>query len=203
MESPDLLLIPTTSKSIIICKKFLKKSKTLKNAPIFKELFSLNEKSKWKKLDMMIDKNGNITLLEELNISSFDWTALIKFIRINDSKGITLEEIVSLNLFTEDEIESIYYTSIKLGGIGSIDEFYIKYNKLEEKLSNDMKKKYNPQEPSEDYKKTYIWSITNDNVPSVTERISLLNDGYSCTSKTFREGITQYFYMRKEKTATA
>ena len=46
MESPDLLLIPTTSKSVIVCKKFLKNSKTLKKAQILKELFGLNEKDK-------------------------------------------------------------------------------------------------------------------------------------------------------------
>ena len=131
MEPPDLLLIPTTSKSIIVCKNFLKKSKTLKKALVLQELFGLNEKSKWKKTDMMLDENGNITLLDELNISSFDWTALIKFIRINDAASITTEQIVSLNLFTEDEMESIYYTSIKLGGIEPIDNFYISYNKFE------------------------------------------------------------------------
>ena len=83
MDCPDLLLIPTTSMSIIVCKNFLKKSKTLKKALVLQELFGLNENSKWKKTDMMLDEKGNITLLDELNISSFDWTALIKFIRIN------------------------------------------------------------------------------------------------------------------------
>jgi len=203
MESPDLLLIPTTSKSVIVCKKFLKNSKTLKKALILKELFGLNEKSKWKKTDMMLDEKGNITLLHELNISSFDWNALIKFIRINDAASITTEEIVSLNLFTQDEMESIYYTSIKLGGIESIDNFYIRYNKFEEKISEDMKKKYNPQEPMEDYKNMYLWVLVNDTNSMISEIRLLLDVGYCCTSKTFREGVDQFWYMRREKTATA
>ena len=194
MEPPDLLLIPTTSKSIIVCKNFLKKSKTLKKALVLQELFGLNEKSKWKKTDMMLD---------ELNISSFDWTALIKFIRINDAASITTEQIVSLNLFTEDEMESIYYTSIKLGGIESIDNFYISYNKFEEKISEDMKKNYNPQEPMEDYKNMYLWTLVNDTSPMTSEIRRLLEMGYSCTSKTFRQSVDQYWYMRREKTATA
>ena len=203
MDCPDLLLIPTTSKSIIVCKNFLKKSKTLKKALVLQELFGLNEKSKWKKTDMMLDENGNITLLDELNISSFDWTALIKFIRINDAASITTEQIVSLNLFTEDEMESIYYTSIKLGGIESIDNFYISYNKFEEKISEDMKKNYNPQEPMEDYKNIYLWTLVNDTNPMTSEIRRLLEMGYSCTSKTFRQSVDQYWYMRREKTATA
>ncbi len=203
MESPDLLLIPTTSKSIIVCKNFLKKSKTLKKALVLQELFGLNENSKWKKTDMMLDEKGNITLLDELNISSFDWTALIKFIRINDAASITTEQIVSLNLFTEDEMESIYYTSIKLGGIESIDNFYISYNKFEEKISEDMKKNYNPQEPMEDYKNMYLWTLVNDTNPMTSEIRRLLEMGYSCTSKTFRQSVDQYWYMRREKTATA
>jgi hypothetical protein len=203
MESPDLLLIPTTSKSIIVCKNFLKKSKTLKKALVLQELFGLNEHSKWKKTDMMLDEKGNITLLDELNISSFDWTALIKFIRINDAASITTEQIVSLNLFTEDEMESIYYTSIKLGGIESIDNFYISYNKFEEKISEDMKKNYNPQEPMEDYKNMYLWTLVNDTNPMTSEIRRLLDMGYSCTSKTFRGGVDQLWYMRREKTATA
>jgi len=203
MESPDLLLIPTTSKSIIVCKNFLKKSKTLKKALVLQELFGLNDNSKWKKTDMMLDEKGNITLLDELNISSFDWTALIKFIRINDAASITTEQIVSLNLFTEDEMESIYYTSIKLGGIESIDNFYISYNKFEEKISEDMKKNYNPQEPMEDYKNMYLWTLVNDTNPMTSEIRRLLEMGYSCTSKTFRQGVDQFWYMRREKTATA
>ena len=203
MESPDLLLIPTTSKSIIVCKNFLKKSKTLKKALVLQELFGLNDNSKWKKTDMMLDEKGNITLLDELNISSFDWTALIKFIRINDAASITTEQIVSLNLFTEDEMESIYYTSIKLGGIESIDNFYISYNKFEEKISEDMKKNYNPQEPMEDYKNMYLWTLVNDTNPMTSEIRRLLEMGYSCTSKTFRQSVDQYWYMRREKTATA
>lgn len=203
MASPDLLLIPTTSKSIIVCKNFLKKSKTLKKAPILKELFGLNEKTKWKKTEMMSDENGNITLLDELDISSFDWNALIKFIRLNDSANITMEKIFSLNLFTQDEIDSIYYTSIKLGGIEAVDEFYINYNIIEKNISEDIKNIYNPQEPSEDYKNMYVWVLVNDTSSLEVERRRLLNIGYSCTSKTFREGVDQFWYMRREKTATA
>ena len=203
MESPDLLLIPTTSKSIIVCKNFLKKSKTLKKALILKELFGLTEKTKWKKTDMMLDEKGNITLLDELDISSFDWNALIKFIRINDSEHIATEEILSLKIFTDNEIESIYYTSIKLGGIEAVDEFYINYNILEKNISEDIKNIYNPQEPSEDYKNMYVWVLVNDTPVLEVERRRLLNIGYSCTSKTFREGIDQFWYMRREKTASA
>lgn len=203
MDCPDLLLIPTTSKSIIVCKNFLKKSKTLKKALILKELFGLNQKTKWKKTDMMLDEKGNITLLNELDIGSFDWNALIKFIRINDSENITTEEILSLNIFTDNEIETIYYTSIKLGGIEAVDEFYINYNILEKNISEDIKNIYNPQEPSEDYKDTYVWVLVNDTPVLEVERRRLLNIGYSCTSKTFREGIDQFWYMRREKTASA
>ena len=203
MDTPDLLLIPTTSKSIIVCKNFLKKSKTLKKAPILKELFGLNEKTKWKKTEMMSDEKGNITLLDELDISSFDWNALIKFIRINDSENIATEEILSLNIFTDNEIETIYYTSIKLGGIEAVDEFYIHYNRLEKNISEDIKNIYNPQEPSEDYKNMYVWVLINDTPVLEVERRRLLNIGYSCTSKTFREGIDQFWYMRREKTASA
>lgn len=203
MDSPDLLLIPTTSKSIIVCKNFLKKSKTLKKAPILKELFGLNEKTKWKKTEMMSDEKGNITLLDELDISSFDWNALIKFIRLNDSANITMEKIFSLKLFTQDEIDSIYYTAIKLGGIEAVDEFYINYNIIEKNISEDIKNIYNPQEPSEDYKNMYVWVIVNDTSPLEVERRRLLNIGYSCTSKTFRAGVDQFWYMRREKTATA
>ena len=119
------------------------------------------------------------------------------------SAQIVKPSIVSLNLFTEDEMESIYYTSIKLGGIESIDNFYISYNKFEEKISEDMKKNYNPQEPMEDYKNMYLWTLVNDTNPMTSEIRRLLEMGYSCTSKTFRQSVDQYWYMRREKTATA
>ncbi len=201
MESPELLLIPTTFKSVIVCKDMLRKSQTLKKAPIFKELFKLNDKlTKWKVTDMMTDEKGNITLLNELNIHSHDWMTLIKFIKLNDESKKTLNELIKLDLFTEDEVDALYYTSIKLGGIPDVDIFYLKYYE-NEKITNEPF--YNPQEPKDDYKNIYLWTMVNDTNPMTTEIRRLLDNGYTSTSKTFREGVDQYWYMRKEKTATA
>tara|TARA_X000000950_G_scaffold159369_2_gene195207 strand:+ start:1261 stop:1866 length:606 start_codon:yes stop_codon:yes gene_type:complete len=201
MESPELLLIPTTFKSVIVCKDMLRKSQTLKKAPIFRELFKLDDKlTKWKVTDMMTDEKGNITLLNELNIHSHDWMTLIKFIKLNDESKKTLNELIKLDLFTEDEVDALYYTSIKLGGIPDVDIFYLKYHKNEKLLNKII---YNPQEPKDDYKNIYLWTMVNDTHSMTSEIRRLLDIGYACTSKTFREGVDQYWYMRKEKTATA
>ena len=201
MESPKLLLIPTTFKSVIVCKDMLRKSQTLKKAPIFRELFKLDDKlTKWKVTDMMTDEKGNITLLNELNIHSHDWMTLIKFLKLNDESKKTLNELIKLDLFTEDEIHALYYTSIKLGGIPDVDIFYLKYHE-NEKLVNKII--YNPQEPKDDHENIYLWAMVNDGGTMATEITRLLDNGYTSTSKTFREGVDQYWYMRKEKTATA
>ena len=204
MEQPELLLIPTTFKSVIVCKNMLRKSQTLKKAPILRELFKLNDKTtKWKVTDMMTDKKGNITLLNELNIHSHDWNSLLKFIKINDESKKSINEIIELDLFTEDEVDSLYYTSIKLGGIPDVDTFYLNYHKAEKKKENSIS--YNPQEPKEDYKNMYMWAIVNDNNPMESYSVvkELLDMGYSSTSISFREGVTQFWYMKKEKTAIA
>jgi len=201
MLAPDLLYIPTTTKGIIVCKNFLKKSKTLKKAPIFLELFGLNENTKWKPTDMMTNENGKITLLEELDISSIDWISFMKFIRLNDNENISIQKIVQLGIITEDEMKSIYYTSLKLGGVEEIDAFYINYHEIDATTEEDIKKRYNPQEPLEDYKNLFKWIIVSDN----RQHTTLLNQNYSATSKSWREtnSINQYFYMRKEKTSEA
>jgi hypothetical protein len=204
MEQPELLLIPTTFKSVIVCKNMLRKSQTLKKAPILRELFKLNDKTtKWKVTDMMTDEKGNITLLNELNIHSHDWNSLLKFIKINDESKKSINEIIELDLFTEDEVDSLYYTSIKLGGIPDVDTFYLNYHEQEKKNENSIS--YNPQEPKEDYKNMYTWTIVNDHNPmeSYSEVKNLLDIGYSSTSVSFRQGVTQYWYMKKEKTAIA
>ena len=50
-----------------------------------------------------------------------------------------------------------------------------------------------------------MWAIVNDNNPMESYSVikELLDMGYSSTSVSFRQGVTQYWYMKKEKTAIA
>ena len=143
MEQIAIIIDFKYSKSIVDF-SFLKQSYEngrLQGANVLAKLLCIDENTPFK----VEEFNKNI--FKDFDISCRIWNYIIIFLKT----GIMP---VDNNL----DILHIMEVSTILGGIPSIDEYYIEYKKKE--LKN--KKKYNPQKPEEDDRQLYDWKIQKD-----------------------------------------
>tara|TARA_Y100000589_G_C27109563_1_gene611618 strand:+ start:462 stop:1046 length:585 start_codon:yes stop_codon:yes gene_type:complete len=147
----SIVKMETSDSSIIMNIDELKVMKGLEGATVFKTLLSINDDSKFKKVEI------NTKLFNELNISSNDWTTLYSFLK-NGYPPYYLEYNRKSELFTLllDTIENINRTNNTLGGIPSFDRFYQQFYEMN-KLN--LIEKYNPKNPNEDYNNKYNWLL--------------------------------------------
>ena len=169
------------SKSIIDF-DFLKQSYEngrLQGADVLAKLLCIDENSSFKKEDF------NKNFFKDWDISCRIWNYIIIFLRTG---------IMPVDSYVD--ILQIMQVSIILGGIPSIDEYYIEYKKKEVKN----KKKYNPQTPEEDDRQLYDWKIQKDTELSNFQRSETGKLYTPC--KIFRivpSSVIEYIYFRKSQ----
>ena len=141
----------------------------------FNLLFNLIEDTSFKKVDMITDENGCISICKFFEISRREWFVFMEFLKFGRIK-YDMEE------------SSLVKISEIFGGIPSID-MYIGKNMLEldKKVHN-----YNPMTPVEDVKDLYDWHI---------QYISgVINPGFSATV-IFGDGSNKFYYRKKKNSA--
>lgn len=186
-------------KLILINVNDFKNNKQLKNAVIFNRLFNINKKhDNWAKKSMEKDENGNITLLQDLNISQDDWNLFMAYIKHGIPPYFYTK---SYTLFSQESIikkvEKLNEICNKLGGIPTFDVFYEKF------VNSEINKKnifYNPQSPEEDSMQKYNWTICYSSNPSDV-RINT-NNGWSCCKVVNEPNTIGYSWWRKLKKKT-
>ena len=177
----------------------------MKGAEIFKMLFCINDNSPFGHFPMQMDKNGYITLLQELMVSGKDWILFKIFLDqgvVPDYKNYLTcgSGYNSVSSYLED-LNSI---CTKFGGIPSFELFYKNfYNSQKEKKEEEKKNNYNPTRPEEDTEQLYQWGgciyrYTGDlnNIihlypPTRGWNLALLE-------KTPYESVWTHFYRRKK-----
>ena len=144
---------------VIVDFNFLRSCKLLKGATIFKRLFKL-KKFNDIKCNLMKDKNGEISILKDLNIKSSEWNLLMGFLRTGYVKGYKnyLNSGDNRNTIIY-HIETLMDLSNTFGGIPSIDLFYEEFFKTDKDLEV---KYYNPINPKDDYLQIYDWVSFSD-----------------------------------------
>jgi hypothetical protein len=164
---------------------FLKKSYIngrLKDSKVFAKLFRIDEKTPFK------IENFNINIFKDFNIEQKTWIQLIIFLKTGNIPYLYTNKTNDLIL------NNIMELSTKLGGIPFLDEFYKNY--YLEKMKNI--KKYNPQNPDEDYKILYDWKIVKDINFMIFQNQN--NDYEACRIFRIKEtSVTEYVYFRKLK----
>lgn len=166
---------------------------TLKDAVVFKEIFSNNN------LDKFNDVSGNI-LLKTLNVSCTDWLELISFIKNNKPMYYSLDVMNDPNKKESFiyNLEKLNKTVNKFGGLNSFDKFYqdfiIESNK-------NVFSYYCPLEPSKDYKDLFLWGIggLNNTNQMITTFSKYTGDKGWSTTKTFVKSNEVYVWFRKTK----
>ena len=123
-------------------------------------------------------------MLVNYTVDHFQWDYLVYF--------LSSFEVQPLKSF---DVELILKVASKLGMFGVVAGIE-NMKKQNEKTKMEMEHCNNPQEPSEDTKKLYIWALTSVNG---VETISLLRDGWS-TTKYFDIGGKSQMWSRTRHT---
>ncbi len=164
---------------IIINLDELQNNQFLEDAYVFQLLFGINENSPFGNYPIQTDKDGHITILNELCISSKDWHLFISFIK-NGFPPYYLEyknnnKIKELALSVIEDLNRICTT------FGSIPAFDIFYNKFYEEIDK-VSKHYNPKNPEEDSLKQYRWALTDNSYSDNIRKFEIshkISDGWS------------------------
>ena len=138
-------------KKCVFNKDFLKYQylhKNLRGAHVFAELFKLNDETNFKNNNMIMDKDGDITLCKFFDIKIYEWFVFINFIKLDDVNNFIKDDNIKNDIDKLNEISNLF------GGIPSIDKFYNNYMK---KL-NHKDSIYNPMTPEQDFKLKYNWT---------------------------------------------
>ena len=166
----------------IIDLEFLKhsyKNGKLQGASVLAKLLNIDENSPFKKEEF------NKNIFKEFGIRRQIWNYITIFLKTN-----------IMPVSNDFDVQEMMQVTTTLGGIPSIEEFYINYKN--EKLQK--RKKYNPQIPKEDHRQLFHWIICRDSEFSNFQRSSLSNNYTPC--KLFRiasTSVTDYCYFRKLK----
>jgi hypothetical protein len=144
---------------VVVDFDFLRTSKLLEGAKVFKRLFKL-KKFNDINCNLMKDENNDISILKDLNIKSSDWNLFMGFLRTGYVKGYKdyLNSGDNRRIILH-HLETLMDVSNKFGGIPSIDSFYEKFFKTDKNLEF---KYYNPLNPKDDYLHIYDWVSFND-----------------------------------------
>ena len=124
-------------------------------------------------------------MLVNYTVDHFQWDYLVYF--------LSSFKVQPLKSF---DVQLILKVASKLGMFGVVAGIE-NMKKQNEKTKMEMEHCNNPQEPSEDTKKLYIWALTS--VDSGVKTISLLRDGWS-TTKYFDIGGKSHMWSRKRHT---
>lgn len=182
MEQIAIIIDFKYSSKSMVDFSFLKQSYEngrLQGADVLAKLLGIDDNTPFK-----VEK-FNKNIFKDFDISCRIWNYIIIFLKTG---------IMPVDNYLD--ILHIMEVSIILGGIPSIDEYYIEYKKKE--LKN--KKKYNPQKPEEDDRQLYDWKIQKDTEFSNFQRSEIGKLYTPC--KIFRiapSSVTEYVYFRKLK----
>ncbi len=190
MGNSIITAVDINDKIIIIDVEKLKGYDRVKNARVFKTLFKINEESEFGDYPMKINKDGHITILQDLDISNSDWYNLIQFLENGLIKMDYLDKDQCIEL-----IENVNMTNMKLGSFPSFDDYYKDF--YNNKIQNY--EVYNPFIPEEDHKQIYIWDLESD-LNKNFRTYHKIDNGWSVT-KHFRleNSITDFMWWRKLK----
>lgn len=187
--------VDANGKIIIIDIKKLKGYERLTDATVFKTLFKINEDSVWGDFPMYTNDEGQITLLQFLDITNNDWFNLMQFLDNGLIKINHINKNDSIEL-----VENVNITCQKLGGIPSFEKFYKDY--YEGKLYNNgiEDEPYNPTNPEEDFKELYYWDLERDTNTNNFRVGHTIEDGWSVI-KHYRlpHSVTDCIWWRKLK----
>lgn len=187
--------VDANGKIIIIDFDKLKRYERLEDATVFKTLFKINEESSWGDFPMYKNNDGQITLLQFLDITNNDWFNLMQFLE---------NGLIKINHITKNDnielVENINLTCQKLGGIPSFEKFYKGY--YEGKLYNNgiENEIYNPTCPEEDVKELYYWDLERDTNSNNFRVAHTIENGWS-VMKHYRldHSVTDCIWWRKLK----
>lgn len=150
----------------------------LKGAYVLAKLLNIDDNSSFKR-----EFNQNLFVNFDINMKY--WNYLIIFLKTG-----------CIPCYSDYDINFLMEEITKLGGVPSLDEYYIKY--YNDKLKN--RKKYNPQKPEEDDRQLYDWIIQKDTQFQFFQQSELGKEYQAC--KIFRvisSSVTEYVYFRKVK----
>ena len=166
----------------IIDFEFLKdsyKNGRLQGANVLAKLLKIDENTPFK------EEEFNKNIFKEFGIRRQIWNYITIFLKTN-----------IMPVSNDQDIRNIMEVSTILGGIPSIDEYYINYQN--EKLIK--RKKYNPQNPKEDHRQFYNWIIHKDTEFYTVQNSNNFKNYTAC--EIFRvvpNTVTEYCYFRKPK----
>ena len=170
------------NKKAIIDFDFLKesyKNGRLQGAHVLAKLLQIDDNSPFKKEEF------NKNLFKDFGINRQIWSYITIFLKTN-----------IMPVSDDFDIRKIMKVTTILGGIPSIDEYFINYEN--EKVKK--RKKYNPQNPKEDHKNLFHWIICKDREFQTFQNSNRFNNYTAC--KIFRvvpNTVTEYCYFRKLK----
>ena len=184
---------------VIIDLNFLKCNSIVKDAEIFKMLFSIKENNNFGDFPLEKDEDSNKILLKSLDIESNDWYQFLSFLKHGFPPYYSQEiykDLTKRNFFIES-LEKLNITCNKFGGLSIFDKFYDDfYNGLNEDISAK-----NPSEPSEDINNLFIWGFVKKSAFSKDFESSLRQypseQGWSST-KFFSYNNDSFFWVRKK-----
>ena len=157
---PILKLRGNNGGLILIDQHGLKYNPRLEGAEVFKMLFKISDTNPYGDYPMITNKEGYVTLFQELRISNHQWYILKTFLDQGIVPGYRRYLVDGEGYsYVNSSMEELNKVSIKLGGIPSVEQFYKNFYDEDEKFAEDHKP-YNPLCPLEDVKQKYEWAGT-------------------------------------------
>ena len=155
---PILKLRGNNGGLILIDQHGLKYNPRLEGAEIFKMLFKISDTNPYGDYPMITNKEGYVTLFQELRISSHQWYILKTFLDQGIVPGYRRYLVDGDGYsYVNSNMEELNNVSVKLGGIPSVELFYKNFYDEDEKFA-EVNQEYNPLCPADDVKQKYEWS---------------------------------------------
>ena len=183
-------------KDVVIDLEELKNNPRLEGAYIFKHLLGIKQMTRFKYETPKKNPEGKYNILRNMDITKREWNSLVHILKT----GHPIKYLTSISKKNDflKELETIVETSIKLGGIPYVDNYYEKI--LEKALENEKKTdKKKPVFPEEDTEEKFIWAATSRFPTSTTLQTFLLShlvsEGWSLSK--IEDGY-HYYYKERE-----
>ena len=157
---PILKLRGNNGGLILIDQHGLKYNPRLEGAEVFKMLFKISDTNPYGDYPMITNKEGYVTLFQELRISCHQWYILKTFLDQGIVPGYRRYLVDGEGYsYVNSGMEELNNVSVKLGGIPSVEQFYKSFYDEDERFA-EINQPYNPLCPAEDVKQKYEWSGT-------------------------------------------
>ena len=163
----------------------------LEGAEVFKMLFGISHNNPFGKFPMGKDKEGCITILKDLSITSRHWYLFTLFLYTGSVPGYDDYILGKEYKFNElsFNIQKLQEMCIKVGGVPSFDLFRDNFYKGE----FEKKTIIDPKNPEEDHKNKYQWRRIRATGPHISAPPA--HYGWSCAStSSVKEGNHSYAY---------